>query len=477
MTNIALVPPIFASVEQYGAVCNGTTDDTSAINAALAAMSTAGGGTLYQTGNSAISGPITVPANCWYLGVGEQSGLTMLPTFSGAQMIDITGNYARVANMSLFTPTATYSSNPVADGIAMTGVTDIQLENLYIYNLNGWAVSSLGSASVGERRERFVNVYAHGCANGMSVVGVSGSSYVGSHELIGCNMDSVQLGDAYYFQDIHDIRVVNPLGECTAGTGYGIHLVGVSAAFFDNVDVGGYGGNDAAAVIRINDSVNNNAQLISIRGGIVEGGLVGIDVNSVGYGFLFDGLAIYHNQTHGITMEKASSGIIARCVFNLNGQTAGTHYEIQTSATGNWLITNNQFSTPQGAGVGAVTAVINDTVGVSTFLNNQMLGPGFTDSNFVATGGSPQFVRGYYPFTEGHNLTPPTITASPCTPGTQARDYMVYISGGTVSAIAIGSNVTGLTTTSTTGVLVFVPAQQSITITYSVAPTWVWLKA
>lgn len=49
-------------------------------------------------------------------------------------------------------------------------------------------------------------------------------------------------------------------------------------------------------------------------------------------------------------------------------------------------------------------------------------------------------------------------------------DTAVYISGGTVTAIAVGGTATGLTSGQFS-----IPAQETITLTYSAAPTWVWV--
>jgi hypothetical protein len=50
------------------------------------------------------------------------------------------------------------------------------------------------------------------------------------------------------------------------------------------------------------------------------------------------------------------------------------------------------------------------------------------------------------------------------------RDADVYISGGTVSAIAVGGTTLGVT-----GGAVKVPSGKTIAITYSAAPSWVWI--
>lgn len=472
MANIVLYPPAFYHARAYGAVGDGITDDTTAITNALGAASAAGGGVVFLPAMHAISSPISVPGNVTLQGGGQGTGVVMKSSFAGATMLSLTGSYASVRDMVLQTPNATYSSNPAADGIQLFGVSACVLQNIWIWNVNGWAVNSSATAGAGNRQMHFVNVFSSKCANGMQMLGVSGSGYVGSHSLLNCNMDAVQSGDCYLIKDIHDVRMVNPLGECTAGTGVGVHCAGALGCFFDNVDFGGYSNNNAQPVIKINDTANNTSKQLTFRGGIVEGGAPGIEIDSNGTGFLFTSLAIYNNQTHGINWTNGGSGVIRDCVFSQNGQHAGTNYDIQSSSTGQILATGCQFSTPFGTGAGQVAGVINDTAHNVGFINNTIQGAGFTETNCYPAGGGPDLIRGLFPFLTGHALVSPTIGASPYTAPKQPRDYVVYITGGTVSDISVGSNSTGRPNGS-----IFVPAGQSITLTYSAAPTWTWFTA
>jgi hypothetical protein len=70
------------------------------------------------------------------------------------------------------------------------------------------------------------------------------------------------------------------------------------------------------------------------------------------------------------------------------------------------------------------------------------------------------------------NKTAPAIPAS-ATPFTNPfwRDCAVVVNGGTVSAIAVDGVATGYTSTDRT---VIVPSGKSITLTYTVAPSWTW---
>lgn len=71
------------------------------------------------------------------------------------------------------------------------------------------------------------------------------------------------------------------------------------------------------------------------------------------------------------------------------------------------------------------------------------------------------------------NPTSPTVPAT-ATAVTNANAYAVQVSitGGTVSAIKVNGTSTGLTAGS-----FVVPPGGTISLTYSVAPTWVWTNA
>jgi polygalacturonase len=59
----------FINPRQYGAVCNGSTDDTTAVQAALNAAS--GTSTVIIDGNSYITSSLTMPSGTKILGIGN----------------------------------------------------------------------------------------------------------------------------------------------------------------------------------------------------------------------------------------------------------------------------------------------------------------------------------------------------------------------------------------------------------------------
>jgi len=76
---------------------------------------------------------------------------------------------------------------------------------------------------------------------------------------------------------------------------------------------------------------------------------------------------------------------------------------------------------------------------------------------------------GYY--STGAAFTAPTVPVSTVVLTNPFQtDCVVYISGGTVTVIAVNGVTTGLTS----GTFI-VEALKTIAITYSVVPTWVWV--
>src|SRR5260221_426909 len=59
MPLISLIPPIYTNVKQYGALGDGTTDDTTAIAATFAALPTAGGVVFFPPGDYKVTATIS----------------------------------------------------------------------------------------------------------------------------------------------------------------------------------------------------------------------------------------------------------------------------------------------------------------------------------------------------------------------------------------------------------------------------------
>jgi hypothetical protein len=153
-----------AWAKQFGAACNGTTDDTAPITAAMAALSTRGGGHVF-TGQSgcrvAVSGNLTIPANVYLVGdvssVGQAASnnypaapFTLL--VSSSFSIVAGGNNAglqglNVVRYGMSAPSTlrqmiTEVSNFAGTAISCSGYTDFTVDRVGVFGFNQAIYSS-----------------------------------------------------------------------------------------------------------------------------------------------------------------------------------------------------------------------------------------------------------------------------------------------------------------------------------------------
>ncbi|NUR02467.1 MAG: hypothetical protein HOY79_39820 [Streptomyces sp.] len=172
---------------------------------------------------------------------------------------------------------------------------------------------------------------------------------------------------------------------------------------------------------------------------------------------LIDSNIVLDNGHGGLGLDGATiQGNTVNCVGNvISGNTVrddGLNYDPYSGA-----------HTQQGSGI----KELSGGQGPNTYLANLVSG-NITNWGISSTG---NVLRGNQNYNPAGKLTAPGVPNS----GTAYTnilnvDATVFIAGGTVTAISIGGQPTGLTTPAT----VRVPAGQTITLTYSVAPTWTW---
>jgi hypothetical protein len=112
---------VVTNVVSFGAVCNGTTDDTIPINAAIAAVASAGGGIVeFPQGSCDTTSPITMAAKVFLRGQGRHtSTISVEHDGNGVVMtspIDSsTGVYTRVSDLGIVTTRTTNTGAGYAD--------------------------------------------------------------------------------------------------------------------------------------------------------------------------------------------------------------------------------------------------------------------------------------------------------------------------------------------------------------------------
>ena len=444
------------NVKAYGAKGDGVTDDTTAIQAAINAA-TSGGTIFFPPGlyiHSATLSPIG--SDTRFLG----SGATLRTTtaLSNGQ-IQINGlNGCSVEEMVFESASTTYTSNPAADAIQIINSSDTHIRNVRGYYINGWLVNGgYSGTSFGSFGIFLSGIYNRQGLRGISLTGTSnaGLTYSVAAMLSDCFMDT--LGDVcYQFTDCHDVMIDNCEGYSTGGNTLYLHGY-CRAIYAASIDVGSGGSGNA---IYLDSSTNGFPGQCVIGPGIAETGATALTIEDCD-DVTFIGMDFNSSTSVGVSVlgGTAVRFIGCRCE-GINNPTNGADLSVN-SASVKVRFYDGVFASTQIPQ--AVYVVANNQVQI---INSEFQG------GIPQFGGSiPQLARG----NNGYNPTgPQTAPAIPASGTALANpfpfDCTVYVTAGTVTAIAVGGTATGLTSGS-----VFIPAGETITLTYTVAPTWVWI--
>lgn len=334
------------NVRGFGATGNGVTDDTAAIQAAINSVP-AGGVVVYipagdyLLNSSALS---LATAGTVLLGDGaENTKLLVGSSFTGTTVVQITGYNCQVRDLSIDGNSSTTTSNPVCNGIEITGVRRTRVSGCQFWYLNGWAIEAVattGGSTSNPLGTQISQVFMNACAGGVHFQGNTTQAWA-----MNCQVTDMQfyLGgvttgasanlDAIKIEDSWDILVENAVAWMSNGTGSSLHIKGNSAAsFITNLDALGP---HTGPCVLIEDSTNGSPQNTQIQGGVIQQGAPGLLINGGAYQTHISTTRIINNQTHGIQVNGTGKPIhIYNCLFNLNGAGAsGTNYDLDWSGT------------------------------------------------------------------------------------------------------------------------------------------------
>lgn len=415
--------PRFINVKTYDAAGDGSTDDTTAIQNALDAAADAGGGTVYIPPGTYMTSQLTVGNKVRVTGAGGNT--TLKAKFGTTGSVIAIDNSATRVVLDHFA--IDVDSVADVDGILMdnTGVAQDSLHRLtYLWIFNaGRDGIHLGPAIV----ETIVsNCY------------VLGSGRNGYHTEVGAT----------------DNRFV----ACTAGasTEDGFFIAGNNTsytackAFYSGFDGSSFAdnfngftlrpgvGEDLHAVTLTSCEAQNNAR----NGFFVDGGATSaICTYIVGDGLTSDGNNMFGGTGVGFAFSRVLYSTFKNLVHRQQSPTGSAAYGIG-------LFNDQSYTTYDGGYILGATG--------NLYVDGTVFGP-YKVSNLI-------------PFNPAGQVTAPTVPASASAyTNILGVDCNVYISGGTVSDIAIGGDSTGLTSG-----WFPVPAGQTITLTYTGAPTWTW---
>lgn len=424
----------YVTPQDYGAVGNGVAHDDAAINAALTAVGNAGGGVVFvPPGTYALASGLVIPADGVRL-VGAGRSATIIKPTAGANYDVISTPIPASSGTAGYTHYHVGVEHLTIDGTSMTGTTAgagngihfygarySYIRDCYITGVPNWGVLLDGdltpnfSYSVDIRGNRIVN-------------GAAGIFATFSEEAFIVNNDILQANATTAAQQ--------PAFGTQSNTGYLVRLVSGYTLLMGNV-IGSSGTYTTAAIqvensgpTRIEGNRFDQVRYQAVRSiapntviignqignpssvGTVEGIRVGAN-NITVIGNVFDATNGAVHYTYAIA---ESGGPYTGCVYNANNIVAGTSGAISLNATSTSIVDNNV---------------------------------------------------GYNPV--GHITSPAVPATTVAYTNHFGSSAMVYIAGGTVTAIAVGGTATGFTSGAFR-----VPANQTITLTYSAAPTWTW---
>lgn len=480
MPYIPLIPSTFYNVKAYGAKCDGVTNDATFIQNAIADASSAGGGSVFLPGISAISASLSLAANVWLVGGGPGTGLKALAGFAAAQMISVSSaDLCGVRDMQILGgPNAASASNPAITAAIEVGSSRYtNVKNVHFYYVNGWCIESIGGASINNAGGVLDAIHMEHCAQGIHLKGVSGSNNVGQYFLSNIHPEVIDNGDALLLEDINDVQLTSIDGAVAGGSTAGsmIHVKGpCSACFFTNIDLGAITTSTVSPMILVENDGNGAPTNISFTNGVAQQGLYGANITD-GTDIAFLRLKFKNSSQHGIFCQANTGNItLTDCVFALNNQANTTAYDININqGTGQTWVRDCRLESPVGAGAGNVTNPVNDPAHRGTFFNTIFSGNNTTPSTVFAS--TPQIVRSCPGYNPRGSITAGTIGASPATVNTSQHDVLIFWLTNTanISAITIGGTSVSIPTN---GTVWRVPARQAIVITYSSsAPTWQWI--
>lgn len=469
---------------KFGAIGNGSADDTTAlqkaINAGIAFLPDGPNGTVATYG---ISVPLTMTTNgSGLLGVGSNAQIVPLPGFTGSALIQISADFCWAEKVQLYGGSSTVANNPTADGIQFNGAQHCFARDIEAYDLNGQVIKAVATSSKSNASLVLDNIHGFNNVAGIYIQGHANQNFLCQHKCTNLDMERVVSGNAYDFIDCTDIKVDGLFGASNGSSGVSVNIQGaVSSLLVTNADVGVTPNVGTQSVIRVQDGTNGSPKRVYFVNVTCQQGLDGAFIDGGASDLKFTQACFRSNQRHGVNIGGTVSAFLLKaCSFSTNGVNNNnvTSYELQSSTTGEGELESCEFLTSIGAGANQVTNPLNITAGTVDVNSCRHMGTNHTPSNFFATGGTAKTTTNTKNYNRefGFIGSPPSVPTSGSASSTRSTDCMVYINanGANIASISVGGTNTGLPGNQPFYVL-FLRANVAITMSYTVAiPTWTW---
>lgn len=367
---------LMVNVQDFGAVGNNAGDQAAAINSAVSALGGNGGIVyfppgLYRLGGSTV---VTLPANTVLQGAGPgASAITIGSSFTGAQAVNVTGDGAQLKELTIRGVSSSVATNPTAYGVSSVNNQRFKVTNCYFKWVNNYAIQAWGDTTdittdgTTLHGGVILNTNIESCSGGVWVKTTNGGAMSGvwpanfqivdlSTRFLGVNAGTNANLDGIRIEDSGDVLLQNVIPWMNAtggGTGAALRVVGNCAAIFiQNLDA--LGPQTGVANVQIETGANGDPQNVQIIGGVIQQGLIGLNIVGASQHVRVENVRILNNQTHGVVIGgTAQSVYVDKCLFSTNGQVGtGNNYDINCTTTG----TDVSFLTFNRHSSGTVTA-------------------------------------------------------------------------------------------------------------------------
>lgn len=455
---------VFDVRKDFGATGNGVTDDTDAIQAAI----DAGGLVFAPAGKYLVNKPLVLHSGMQFVGAGK--GITTM----------VVG------------PTLAANGGGVFQKVVPTGdsLTDVLVSDLSIDgtasgsggSVDGVYIDTSASSSILINNILTKNVYAYNLRYGFRQDGNNGSSGPSSSETwtVGCRADSCLAGfiatgtyAAQYSQCFASKSVAAGWAEGGTTTGVTVYTGSGPTTNTSLSDCHVEGGGDTTTDSGIYISATQGRLTNIVVSNVNEYGLWYGDSETVGS--VLDNITIYGSGYSGIILAGIGGLLTNFSLFSV-GIAGNVSYGQQSGlniAGGDWTVDQGAIApnTSLPSYALSVGGDQNDAYAHISVSNYYMPGAYSVDALQILNAQTGVLeISHCFGYNPTGAQTAPTVPAS----GTALTnpfpfDCTVYVNGGTVTEVAVGGTSTGAT-----GGAFRVAAGQSITLTYSAAPTWTW---
>lgn len=457
------------SVLDYGAKCDGSTDDTTKFTNALNSFGSNGGTLLLPPGTcivSSISAPIGVTVAGWGIGsttLATNSATANMLTFSstggGLRDIQLASTVTRTGGAYVTSQNGIIVRNVASKGhfvgFNISGASSSSLAvNPSFTNVNMF-LPAIGAGSAAMIFENYANAVVKG-----SVITGTPSGQQPDYGLVFKNGDTAFVSDTNVTRNGYALAIIPGASENN-------YSFNASNDDFDSAGLISGGVNAASCLIQPTGTGNiYEAHFTSVWCGLAAGD--GATIGSTGTGFI-DGM----HWVAGLFDGNGGSGFhITSNVKNwsaIGGHAAGNGgagYYVSAAST-DWRIIGVQAGPVSQRGSNTSTGI---NVGVAAS-NNYII----SHNDVCGNAGGTIFDGGtgatkYITQNSCYNPLNGTVSigASPFTwNNSTGAAVTAIVTGGTVSSITLG----GSTVAASTNTSIAVPPGQSIVITYSSAPT------